>query len=432
MKRELGFKELLAIAVGAMVGGGIFTILGIAVAMVGSLAPFAIAFGGVLAGLASYGYVKLGLYYKDEGGSYSFFKRTFPDSHLAGSFIGWYTIFGYVSTLAIYSYTFSSYTISGFSSSEIARKLVAVAILAVFMWINLKSVKGVGKLEDIMVYAKLLILSAISIALIHFTKIDFSSFAVTLKQDFHSTTLPAILIVSAITFVAYEGFELVVNAVNEMVEPEKNIPKAIYSAVVLVSLIYFIVALSAVVAIPVDDLIRNKESALADGAFNVLGEIGRDFVIFGAILATSSAINSTLFGASRQMARVASDGYLPKKLSIKNGTIPQFAVVAMAVLASVLIFLGGLRLILEFGSITFIFVSLLIAVANLKIYKETKSSLAVIWLSIVGLSVGAILILYYEWEHNFEQLVAIGVIYLMLTVGAWIYSKSLGMKSQEQ
>ncbi len=423
MKRELGFKELLAIAIGAMVGGGIFTILGIAVAMVGSLAPFAIAFGGVLAGLASYGYVKLGLYYKDEGGSYSFFKRTFSDSHLAGSFIGWYTIFGYVSTLAIYSYTFSSYTISGFGSTEIARKLVAVAILAVFMWINLKSVKGVGKLEDIMVYAKLLILSAISIALIHFTKIDFSSFAVTLKQDFHSTTLSAILIVSAITFVAYEGFELVVNAVNEMVEPEKNIPKAIYSAVVLVSLIYFIVALSAVVAIPVDDLILNKESALADGAFNVLGEIGRDFVIFGAILATSSAINSTLFGASRQMARVASDGYLPKKLSIKNGTIPQFAVVAMAVLASVLIFLGGLRLILEFGSITFIFVSLLIAVANLKIYKETKSSLAIIWLSIVGLSIGAILILYYEWKHNFEQLVAIGVIYLMLTVGAWAYSR---------
>jgi amino acid transporter len=76
MRKNLGFKELLALAISGMVGGGIFTILGIAVAMVGALAPFAIAFGGVVAWFAAYAYVKLGVYYKDEGATYSFFKRT--------------------------------------------------------------------------------------------------------------------------------------------------------------------------------------------------------------------------------------------------------------------------------------------------------------------------------------------------------------------
>jgi amino acid transporter len=93
MNKNLGFKELLALAIGGMVGGGIFTVLGIAVAMVGSLAPFAIALGGVVAWFAAYSYVKLGVYYKDEGATYSFFKRTYPSSPMAGSFIDWYTIF---------------------------------------------------------------------------------------------------------------------------------------------------------------------------------------------------------------------------------------------------------------------------------------------------------------------------------------------------
>ena len=88
---------------------------------------------------AAYSYVKLGVYYKDEGATYAFFKRTYPNSHLAASFIGWYTIFGYISTLALYAYTFSSYAISGsdFAQNEIIRKAVAIAIIALFALINL-------------------------------------------------------------------------------------------------------------------------------------------------------------------------------------------------------------------------------------------------------------------------------------------------------
>ncbi len=191
MKKNLGLLELIAIAVGGMVGGGIFTILGISVSMVGFLAPYAIALGGIIASFAAYSYVKLGLYYKDEGATYAFFKRTYPSSHLAASFIGWYTIFGYISTLALYAYTFSSYSLSGFSfaDNELIRKAVAISILWVFAGINLWSVKGMGEIEDLMVYVKLLILFAISVALIYFSKVDFHHFAMTMQSDFHSTPM---------------------------------------------------------------------------------------------------------------------------------------------------------------------------------------------------------------------------------------------------
>jgi len=330
--KSLGLKELIAIAVGGMVGGGIFTILGISVSMVGFLAPFAIALGGVVALFAAYSYVKLGVYYRDEGATYAFFKRTYPESHMAASFIGWYTIFGYISTLALYAYTFSSYGISGteWAHNDWIRKGVAIAIIWTFAAINLWSVRGMGRIEDVMVYVKLTILFVISLMLIYYGQTDLHTFGQTLVHDFANTPSIHILTVASVTFVAYEGFQLVINAVNEMDHPERNIPRAIYSAVILVAAIYFIIALGSILAIPAADLIHNKEYALAAGAQDIMGNFGRDLVIIGAVLATSSAISGTMFGSSRQMARIADDGYLPATLSHRKGTIPDRAILAMA------------------------------------------------------------------------------------------------------
>ncbi len=427
MKKSLGLKELIAIAVGGMVGGGIFTILGISVSMVGTLAPFAIALGGVTAFFATYAYVKLGIYYKDEGATYAFFKRTFKNSHLAASFIGWYTIFGYISTLALYSYTFSAYILSGgaYAQNELIRKGVAISIIWLFGFINLWSVKGMGKIEDILVYAKLTILLIISMMLIYSTDTNFYQFTKELSKDLANSSIFQILSVASITFVAYEGFQLVINGVNDMENPELNIPRAIYSAVVIVATIYFIIALSAILSIPSSDLIANKEYALAVGAKDIMGDFGEDLVIIGAILATSSAISGTLYGSSRQMARIADDGYLPKLLTKRRGTIPTNAIIAMALTASLLIVAGGLRVILEFGSITFLLVSLLMAIANYKIKDKTNSSSLMGILTILGLSVGSILILIYEYKTNIKQLIFIVTLYIILSIGAFLYAKFL-------
>jgi amino acid transporter len=425
IKKNLGYKELVAIAIGGMVGGGIFTILGISVSIVGFLAPFAIALGGLIALFAAYSYVKLGVYYKDEGATYAFFKRTYPDSHMAASFIGWYTIFGYISTLALYAYTFSSYSISGFefANNELIRKAIAISIIWIFALINLWSVKGMGKLEDIMVYTKLIILFIISLALIYFGNTDFHTFTQTLAKDFEQSNTMNILIVASVTFVAYEGFQLVINAVKEMEDPDRNIPKAIYTAVILVALIYFIIAMGSVLAIPAEDLIKNKEYALASGAEDIMGHWGQNLVIIGAVLATSSAISGTMFGSSRQMARIADDGYLPDTLTRRKNHIPTAAIVAMSLTATLLILVGGLRLILEFGSITFLFVSLLMALANFKIRKKTHSSTLFTLISILGLFTGATLIIFYEYQTQPEQLLFIVILYVILTLGAWSYAK---------
>ncbi len=419
--RALGVVELIAIAVGGMVGGGIFTVLGISVSLVGAYTPIAIAVGGIIAMLAAYNYVKLGVYFKDEGATYSFYKKTFPSTPFAASLIGWWVIFGYISTLALYAYTFSSYSISSFSfaNDELIRKAIAGGIILVFTLVNVWSVKGMGRVEDLMVYTKMVILALISIILIYHSDTSLP----TLFKNNHNITLSSILIVSSLTFVAYEGFQLVINAVNEMKNPDLNIPRAIYGAIVLVILIYVIMSLGAILSMSFKEIADNKEYALAAGAKEIMGNMGANLVIAGALLATSSAISGTLFGSSRQVSVIAEDGYFPAFLANRKNSIPIFAIIVMALLSFGLILIGNLEVILEFGSITFILVSWLMGLANLKIRDKTNSSLTIIIVSLVGLFTGASLIVYYEINSDIRQIYSTCVIYLVLTLGAWLFSK---------
>jgi len=426
-KKALGLFELIAIALGGMIGGGIFTVLGISVSMVGVFTPIAILLGGMIALLATYSYVKLGVYYKDEGATYSFYKKTFPSSPFAASLIGWWVIFGYISTLALYAYTFASYALSGFAiaDNEWTRKLLAGAIIFAFALVNMWSVKGMGKIEDVMVYSKLVILAIIAFVLINNSQTTLP----VLLQNHADVSVLSICIVASLTFVAYEGFQLVINATNEMDNPEKNIPKAIYTALFLAIVIYVVIALGAILAIPFDAIIQNKEYALAAGAEKILGHWGTDLVVLGALLATSSAISGTLFGASRQVAVIAADGYFPYFLAKRKNHIPVLAILGMAVLAFCLVLAGNLEVILEFGSVTFLLVSVLMAWANYKMRALTQSSTAITWLAMIGLSGGAALILYYQWNHQPQQLYFIIGLYVILTMSAWLYAGGRTIKA---
>ena len=167
--RPLGKLELIAIALGGMIGGGIFSILGISTSMIGHATPIAIALGGGLAFLAAYSYAKLASYYKDEGATYSFFKKTYPNNKFAIVCIGWLISFGYISTLALYAYTFSAYFCSLFPTitESSFHKVVSGLIILLFTVINAKTVEGMGRVEDFLVYTKVFILLVISSFFLH-------------------------------------------------------------------------------------------------------------------------------------------------------------------------------------------------------------------------------------------------------------------------
>ena len=205
----------------------------------------------------------------------------------------------------------------------------------------------------------------------------------------------------------------------------ESAPRAIYGAIIVATILYVALALGALATIPKAEIIAGKEYALAAGSERVLGKFGYFAVLLGALLVTSSAISGTLFGASRLMAVIADDGYFPKALSVRiKGHVPRNAIWTMFALAFLLVIGGGLKLIIEFGSVTFIIVSFLMAFANFKKRRETDSHVILTLIAMVCLFVAGALILTFEFMHAPGQLVSILAIYVILLVGALIRSRS--------
>ena len=234
---KLGLKELIAIGVGGMIGGGIFSVLGMAVDISGHAAPLAFALGSMIALAAGYSYVKLALAFHSDGASFTYLERAYPDNLNIAGIAGWTVIVGYVGTLALYAFTFGAYAADmfGIPNSNSARIFMSAFVLLFFMVVNLWGGKASGETEDLVVYTKIIILTLFGI--IGLT---------TVRQDHlfpvltHGTS--SVFMAGALIFVAYEGFELIANAAPDIIDPEVNIPKAYYYSVIFVILLYAIIA----------------------------------------------------------------------------------------------------------------------------------------------------------------------------------------------
>jgi len=387
-EEKLGLRELIAIGVGGMIGGGIFSVLGIAVGLAGHAAPLSFVIDMLIALTAGYSYVRLALTFRDDGSSYTYLLRAWPEKPWIAGIEGWIIAVGYVGTLALYSYTFGAYgaDLLGSTGSGPVRIWLSLGVLLFFMVVNLEGVRSAGVTEDLIVYTKIIILGLF--AVIGLTQVDPSRFFPVFNQGISGLFLGA-----AVIFVAYEGFEIITNAVAETEDPDRNIPRGIYGSILITGTIYLVLAIVAVGTMSLSQIMAAKEYALAEVARPILGSAGHVLVGLAALMATSSAINSTLFGVSRMLAEMAGRGMMPSQLALRDRRgVPWVAVVTMTVLAGSFALLGSLGIIAEFSSMTFLLVSIGVSLANLKLRGKTgaSSTVTMIGLALMSVTVAAI------------------------------------------
>lgn len=390
-RKELGLSELIAIGVGGMIGGGIFSVLGLAVDISGHAAPIAFLIGSAIAGVAGYSYVRLALAFHSDGASFTYLERAFPETPSIAGIAGWTVVIGYIGTLALYAFTFGAYSshLFGFSSSGAAKWLLSSGSLLLFLLINTAGASKMGKAEDIAVYIKIVLLGFL--AVVGFFTVD----ALRLRPLFDNGG-SSVLLGGAVIFVAYEGFQLITNAVCEVRHPERDIPRGLYGSIAITSLIYVGITVVAVGNLDVAAIHAAREYALAAVARPILGKIGMVLVDVAAMLATSSAINATIFGASHMAFEMSHDNLAPKAFSFRNRTgVPVTSAIVITLLAMLLSSLGGLELIASFSSLTFLLVSIAVCGANLKLRKVTHSAVIPIVLGITLMLATVVLLVWY-------------------------------------
>jgi amino acid transporter len=202
--KELGLLELLAIGVGGMIGGGIFSVLGLAVDISGHAAPLAFLIGTAIASIAGYSYIRLALAYHSDGASFTYLERAFPETPSIAGVAGWTVVVGYIGTLALYAFTFGAYAahLFGFGSSDVARWALSIGSLLLFLLINTAGASKMGKAEDIAVYTKIALLALL--AAVGLFTVDSSRLRPLFDRGHGS-----VLLGGAVIFVAFEGFQLI-------------------------------------------------------------------------------------------------------------------------------------------------------------------------------------------------------------------------------
>jgi amino acid transporter len=356
-KGKLTLLDAVGMAVGGMVGGGIFAVLGEAVHLSGNAAFISFGLAGALAFVTGISYCRLTLSFDEPGGSFLFIEKI-AGPRISGT-VGWFLILGYIFTMSLYSYTFGAYAGKLIGVDPALNGYLGGAVIAFFALINLLGVRESGISEDVLVYGKLVILLLVAgVGLITVEKAEaFPVFE-------HSPS--SVITAAALIFVAYEGFQLLTYDYEDIENHKRNLPRAILISIPLVIALYMVVAFATTGALPDEAISGHRETVLAYIAQPVLGHIGVVIVLVAAVFSTASAINATLFATARLAVRVSQDQQLPHSLTRRRvGGAPVWFVTVACVCTIVIQYIGSLHEIVSFSSIVFLSV---FAVVNLSAY----------------------------------------------------------------
>ena len=417
---KLSLKELIAMGVGGMVGGGIFSVLGLSVGLAGHAAPVAFLIGGVIAALTGYSYSKLGLTFHSDGGSFTYMEKSVKNKNIA-ALGGWVLLVGYIGTLALYSYTFGAYgaAMAGKSSHTVLlQHFFASLIILTFLGVNLYGIKAAGHTELVIVIIKVIILLLFAVMGLFFVKENY-------VLPLFNKSASNLFMGAALIFVAYEGFELIPNAQNEMENPERNLPKSIMISIFITIFIYLLVSFVAVGNLTPEKISQYKEYALAEAAKPFLGQTGFILIGLGALLSTASAINATLFGTARLGMSMAQEEDLPKVFSFKERTknIPWVSLVIISAFTLAFVNIADLTLISSFASSTFLLIFMFINFSAIKLNKTIAIKPIYPALAFIFSSISWIILMVYLYRTDANGFLWLGFFYLLVFVAEFLFSK---------
>lgn len=320
LSREMGVLSATMIGVGAMIGAGIFVLTGIAAGTAGPGLLLAFSLNAIVTMFTALAYAELGSAIPEAGGGYLWVKHSLPS--INGFLSGWMSWFAHAVAGSLYALGFGAYfgllletyhiDIFGLTGQGLI-KFLAVIIILLFIYINYMGASETGAIANIIGLIKIIILAVFIISGLYtmYYKPDwFSNF-----EPFLPNGSSGIFIAMGLTFIAFEGYEVIAQTAEEVKNPKKNIPRAIFLSLLIVVPIYLLVAFVSIGAITADIpswqfLGEHKELGLLEAARQFM-PFGTFLLLFGGLVSTMSALNATTFSSTRVSFAMGRDFNLP-------------------------------------------------------------------------------------------------------------------------
>ena len=363
--------------IGAMVGAGIFALLGEAGAIASSAVYISFLIGGGIALLSGYSMGRLGARYPAAGGVVEYLVQGFGP----GRFSGAMSVMMYISALVAVSLvarTFGSYAYALLPAGlpNFLVEAFSAIIVLIFMFINLAGAKSMTRMENVVVLIKMSALVVFAIAGLVFIA----------PERLSPHTYPPISTIFysvAVTFFAYEGFRVITNAAEDMRDPARTLPRAIMTAILLVMVVYVGIAIVVFGNLPPEKVIAAKDFALAEAARPVFGEIGFTVVAIAALFATASAINASLYAVTNVTYQLAKQGELPSAFAKPIAHSREGLIISSLIIVVLAVFFD-LSSIAVIGALSMLIIHMSVHIGHLRLLKETKASKVLIVSAIIA------------------------------------------------
>jgi len=408
-KKYLSVRQAAFIGVGAMVGAGIFALLGAAGEVAGAAVWLSFLLAGVVAGLQGYSFAKLGARYPSAGGLLEYVAKATGNGHFTGV-TAWLTYLANAIVTAMVAVSFGSYATSTFAGeNQTWIKVFAALIILVMTGVNIVGSRLVANAQTVIVYVVLSILSVFAVVtLVNMTPSLLAPSKYPPFQDIISSV--------ALTFFAFLGFGIITFTAKDLAKPSRQLPRAMYLALGIATVIYVAIALGVFGTLTVDKVISSGGTAIAVAAEPTLGRAGYWLMTVTALFATAGATNAGLYPAPGLSERLAETGQFPPLMARKLGGRASNGLLIAAAVTLVLALGFNLDAIASIGSAVALVIFTMITAAHVRIRSETGAKLPILILAIVAAGAVFVTFLFTTLIHEPASIVTILVI-LVLSIG---------------
>ena len=355
-KDSLSLVGAVAMGTGVMIGAGIFALTGQVAEQAGGLFPFAFLAGAVVTAFSAYTYVKLSNAHPSAGGIAMYLQKAYGKGTMTAA-CALLMYFSMVINESLVARTFATYTLQLFDIDQSSWLVPAlgVGLLAFAFGVNVAGNRFIGTFSMITALIKVGGIGLFAAAGLWLTGLTFDSVAVT-----EETSAGGFLAAVALSILAYKGFTTITNSGSEIVDPRRNVSRAIVISIAICVVVYFLVALAVAGNLSVGEIIRARDFALAEAARPAYGDWGLWFTVTLAIVATVSGVIASSFAVSRMLAMLTDMGLVPHRHFGMPGRIQTHTLVYTIVLAMLLTVFFDLGRIASLGAIFYIIMDIAI------------------------------------------------------------------------
>ena len=381
LSRELNLFTIAMIGVGGMIGAGIFVLTGIAAGIAGPALILAFFLNGLVTSLTAMAYAELGSAFPGAGGGYLWIKEALGNT--LGFLSGWMSWFAQAIAGSLYALAFGRFAaelllltnLPTFGLSvDILTSILMTLIILVFTAVNYWGAAETATVGNILTITKIIILSLVVVfGVLAMSRTD--AWTIRFTDSFFAEGVLNVFIAMGFTFIAFEGYEIIAQSGEEVIDPRRNIPRAIFISIVLVVVIYVLVGFVAIGATsPPPGLAayqylgQKGEVAIIEVAQQVFPwGIGGLVLLLSGLASTTSALNATTYASSRVSFAMGRERNLPSLFARIHPTrhTPHLAVLGTGGLMILMAWTLPIEHVASAASIMFLLLFLLVNLAVL-------------------------------------------------------------------